>query len=210
MKSMTNMLPLHHPVALFVALGAASGAVSSLLTWVVWEAILPDSPFDLPDPAHLPHGYIPGLVFGLTIGIALVRIGRSSGVRAVLFALGATVSCFVAYMIYFVLPDAGPQVSRLPGYPLAGLVANTIGSMLIAVIGVTLFDFMRQVRPCILIVLIGGALGAASDIFAPVISDIGSGALWKFGAVAFYAVWQGAIAGAMATGLSDTPKEDRG
>lgn len=199
--------PLHHPVLLLGVLGAGSGALSSVLTWVIWEMILPDSPFDMPDPTGLPHGYVPGIVFGIVIGGALVRLGQANGTRAALFALGATVSCFIAYLSYFVLPDTASQIGRMPGYPIAGLVSSTIGSLLIAVTGAALFAFMRQVIPFVLVVVIGGALGAASDLFAPLVSDIGSGTIWKLGAVAFYAVWQGAVAGAMGTGL---PRETDG
>lgn len=199
--------PLHHPVILLAGLGVCSGALSSILTWVIWEMILPESPFDMPDPTRLPHGYVPGIVFGIVIGGALVRLGQANGPRAALFALGATVSCFIAYLAYFVLPDTGPQTGRMPGYPVAGLVSSALGSLLIAVTGAALFRFMRQVRPFVLVVVIGGALGAASDLFAPLVSDMGSGAIWKLGAVAFYAVWQGAVAGAMATGL---PRETDG
>lgn len=193
-------LPLHHPVILFAGLGAASGALSSIITWVVWELVRPDSPFDIPDPARLPHGYVPGFLFGLVIGVALVRLGRATGGRAALFTLGTTASYFAAYMAYFVVPDSG-QAGQIPGYPVAGLVASSLGSVLIAATAAGLFAFMRKLRPFVLVVAIGGVLGGVSDLLAPYVSDFGNGTLWKLGAVAFYAVWQGAVASAMATGL---------
>ncbi len=192
---------LHHPVMLFAALGAGSGALASILTWVIWEAIMPESPFEMPDPTGLPHGYIPGLMFGIVIGTALVRLGRSSGGRAAVFGLGTTLSCFIAYLAYFVVPDSGPQIGRLPAYPIAGLVSSGLGGLLIAATGAALYGFMRKVRPIVAVVVIAGALGAASDVFGPLITDIGGGVVWKLGAVAFYAIWQGAVAAAMATGL---------
>lgn len=207
---MTTTRSLDHPVILFAALGAGSGTLASLLTWVIWEMILPESPFDLPDPTRLPHGYVPGLVFGIVIGAALVRLGRTNGPRAALFALGTTASCFIAYLAYFVLPDTSQQIGRLPGYPVAGLVSSAIGGLLIALTGAALFGFMRQARPIALVVLVSGALGGASDLFAPLVSNIGSGAVWKLGAVAFYAVWQGAVAAAMATGLLPHANSGRG
>lgn len=193
--------PLHHPVMLFAALGAGSGALASILTWVIWEAIMPESPFEMPDPTKLPHGYIPGMTFGVVIGTALVRLGWSSGGRAAVFALGATLSCFIAYLAYFVLPEGGPQVGRLPAYPVAGLVSSALGGLLIAATGAALYGFMRQIRVFVAVVLIAAVLGAASDLFGPIITDIGGGIVWKLGAVAFYAVWQGAVAAAIAIGL---------
>lgn len=193
--------PLHHPVILFAGLGAGSGALASVLTWVIWEAIMPESPFEMPDPTRLPHGYIPGLTFGAVIGTALVRLGHSSGGRAAVFALGATLSCFIAYLAYFVLPESGPQVGRLPAYPVAGLVSSALGGLLIAATGAALYGFMRKVRLFVAVVIIAGALGAASDLFGPLVTEIGGGVVWKISAVAFYAVWQGAVAAALATGL---------
>jgi len=193
--------PLHHPVMLFAGLGAGSGLLASILTWVIWEAIMPESPFEMPDPTALPHGYIPGLMFGIVIGTAMVRLGRSSGGRAAVFALGTTLSCFIAYLAYFVVPDSGPQIGRLPAYPIAGLVSSGLGGLLIAATGAALYGFMRQVRPVVAVVVIAGVLGAASDVLGPLVTDIGGGVIWKLGAVAFYAIWQGAVAAAMATGL---------
>jgi hypothetical protein len=192
---------IHHPVMLFAVLGAASGGLSSIVTWVIWEQIRPESPFDIPDPTGLPHGYVPGLLFGLIIGIALVRLGRTTGTRAALFTLASTASYFAAYMAYFVLPDSGQQMGKLPDYPVAGLVSSALGGFLLAASAAVLFKFMRQVRPFVLVVVIGGVLGGLSDLLAPYVSDIGGGIVWKLGAVAFYAVWQGAVACAMATGL---------
>lgn len=204
MDSIITTRPPRHPVLLFAALGVFSGALSSIVTWVIWESIIPESPFAMPDPVRLPHGYVPGLVFGVVIGIGLVRLGHSNVLRAAVFALGATASCFIAYLGYFVLPATGPLSDRIPAYPVAGLAASALGSLLIAATAAALFPVVRNYRTIVLVVVVGGALGAVSDVFAPVVSEFASGVVWKLGAVAFYAVWQGAVAGALATGVRRT------
>ena len=208
MDKIMTIRTMRHPILLFAALGILSGALSSIVTWVIWESIIPETPFDMPDPIRLPHGYVPGLMFGIVIGFALVRLGHTTVLRGAVFALGATAACFIAFLAYFVIPATGPLIDRMPAYPVAGLVASALGSLLIAITAAALFPVVRNYRTMFLVVVVGGMLGIVSDLSVPIVSDFGSGIVWRLGAVAFYAVWQGAVAGALATGVQQ-PAESR-
>jgi len=133
----------------------------------------------------------PGLSFGLVLGFVLRRSGRLGWPGAGLFALAALAANGLAVMaainVYqFVQPLLGR--AELPSEVLAGLVAGGVGGGLLGRVSAALIPGLRWSR------LLGA--GAVLGLLLPLALDEHLG---PPGLYAFYILWQGGYATALAT-----------
>jgi hypothetical protein len=172
-------------VILFAALGAAIGAAA-----VEFIDLLPN---DQTIQIFRPTFTIPGLVFGVVFGIALLRLKLVRAAGAVAYAAASTLSNMAATTLAVAIDD--PIGSILPNgiaaFGVTGFIAGAVGGGLLA--GVTAL-LIRHLRWPLLIVA-GAVLGA----FLPLIDLSSSG-----GAFLFYAIWQAGYAATLAAILPRT------
>jgi hypothetical protein len=134
----------------------------------------------------------PGLVFGIAFGLLLHRRGRLSRSGAIGYALAAVVGNAVAVTVCISalhpLNDLLPFDNPVLDLAVAGIIAGAAGGALLGVIFRALYRG-GSIRPGI---LVAGALG----MLAPLIISFDAR-----GGFAFYMIWQGGYAAAVAAGL---------
>ncbi len=157
------------PVGRFALLGAVSGSVATTLMQVFPKT-----------------GLLPGLVFGLIIGLALYRGGHAGPRTFAAYVAASTVSylatLYLAIRIYEYLAPMWPT----------GMIAGLFGSACLTGLAAWMFPFVRKFRPIALMLVAGCLLGA--------LLGIGGGFWWG---LVFYAAWQAGYAAAFATALPE-------
>jgi hypothetical protein len=133
----------------------------------------------------------PGLVFGLGFGFVLRRSGRLGWAGAGGFALAALIANLLAVMIavntYQFLHTLLGR-AEIGAEALAGLVAGAVGGGLLGRVTAALIPGLRWLRLL--------AAGAALGLLLPLALDE---TLGPKGLYAFYILWQGGYAAALAT-----------
>ncbi len=167
-------------VGRFALLGAVSGSVATTLIQV-----LPETSLKLFEWLKLsPFSLLPGLVFGLIIGLALYRGGHAGPRAFAAYVAASTVSYLAAFNLAFGIYDhPGPMW-------LTGMIAGLFGSACLTGLAAWMFPFVREFRPIALMLVAGCVLGALLFRF---------GGFW--GMLLFYAAWQAGYAAAFATAL---------
>lgn len=133
---------------------------------------------------------LPGLVFGLAFGALLHRLSLLRHGRAALYVAAATMANAAAVFTAIQSLDIVEAIvgtGRL-GLVLSGVIAGAAGGGLLAA---AVVPPLRIVQ-CLLLAAAGGALGALLPIL------IGAQELGTF---AFYVIWQGGYAAALAATL---------
>lgn len=95
-----------------------------------------------------------GIVFGVFIGVYLVRIGLATATRAMGFALCSMASWMIAFHSAKWLADG-----LNPGLILAGIAAGLLGAGLLAISIAVLFPYFRRRRLVVRTTLVGGVFG---------------------------------------------------
>lgn len=132
-------------VVIMMLLGIVSGVIGNFTGQVKW----------LGGPSSV------GIVFGLIIGVYLVRIGLATMVRAAGFALCSVATWMVAYQTAQKIYEAFPQsITDELKLPFVGLVAGMLGAGLLAAAIAALFPFFRRRRLVVRTALVGAAFGA--------------------------------------------------
>ncbi len=164
----------------FALLGALSGSVATTLIQV-----LPETSLKLFEWLKLsPFSLLPGLVFGLIIGLALYRGGHAGPRAFAAYVAASTVSYLAAFNLAFGIYDhPGPMW-------LTGMIAGLFGGACLTGLAAWMFPFVRKFRPIALMLFAGCVLGALLFRF---------GGFW--GMLLFYAAWQAGYAAAFATAL---------
>jgi hypothetical protein len=184
----------------FLVLGAASGAVSALLTlWQLGGVVAPmlfrtcfgikmsNSCEGIDASVYL----FPGLIFGVFFAAAqrwrgLFDIGRAAALVLVSM-IGNAVATFLCVGLFGVLSETmSISAEELP-LALAGASAGAAGSAVVVFIVRFLATGNRSIRP----ILTGSALG----LLTPLVTDFDFA-----GDLAFYVIWQGGFAAALALG----------
>ena len=182
-------------LATCAGLGMLSGGVAWVLTMLLGEdssaGILRGTPFEVSALT-----VVPGLTFGLVIGL----LWRRRGMASKLGVLGYTVAAGVAYFISFhIAVNVFDRLSGLPGEDVAlvvsGIIAGLIGCCVLGMVTAYLLRVPYQ-SALGLPVLVGGAAGA----FLPLINLPGD---WGF--LAFLVLWQGAYATGLVRLLRPAP-----
>ena len=169
----------------FALLGALSGALTAVALmprpqrWKVeiWDVLVVS-----------PLSIAAGLVFGIIFGAVLRYLGLATPRAAVLYALAATLSYFLAVNLALHLVD------RLEAIWQVGLIAGLVGAACLTALAAWLLPFARRIGPCALMLAAGCGLGALLEI--PLRGDGGFAELFVF-----YGVWQAGYAAAFASAL---------
>ncbi len=180
-------------VVRFALLGGASGAIATTIIyafdWVDlrWRAEFSIEPVEL---VFNPLTLVPGLVFGLAIGLALRRRRHVSGWGYAAYVAASTISYFAAVHLALNIYDA------LDGNMLViGLIAGLLGSACLTAMSLPLFPFLRRLAPCLLLLFTGCILGAL--LAAGPESEF----LTWTKLLILYAGWQAGYAASLATAL---------
>ena len=164
----------------FALLGAVSGSLATTLIQV-----LPNTKYDPMKWFELsPITLLPGLVFGLLIGLALYRGGHAGPRTFAAYVATSTVSYLAAVHLALGIyhhPD--------PMWP-TGMIAGLFGGACLTGLAAWMFPFVRKFRPIALMLVAGCILGALLGII---------GGFWWM--LVFYAAWQAGYAAAFATAL---------
>ncbi len=166
----------------FALLGAVSGSVATTLIQV-----LPNTKYHPVKWLELsPVSVIPGLVFGLIIGLALYRSGHAGPRTFAAYAAASTVFYLAAVNLAFGIYD-------YPGsmWP-TGMIAGLFGGAWLTGLAVWIFPFVRKFRAVALMLAAGCVLGA--------LLGLGGGFWWM---LVFYTAWQAGYAAAFATALPE-------
>lgn len=172
-------------IAGFALLGAISGAVATALLYVDpnWSVRV------LSWLTLAPISSIPGLVFGLIVGLALLRRGLAGPGRYCAYVAASTLSYFAAATLAMeVLADI------LDSNLIIGLIAGLFGSACLTGLSALMFPSVRKLWPYLLMLgagcLLGGLLALPMDGPDTFLS-------WLI----FYAAWQAGYAASLATAL---------
>ncbi len=133
-----------------------------------------------------------GVIFGVVIGLYLLRLGLAGPLRAAAFAVltvGAWVAAERAAVAIFGRLTARDDLFSWPGL-VTGLAAGLIGAGLLVLAIAVLFPFFRDPKRCAATVLVGGAAGALMTLID--LADTG---------LVLFPPWQAAVAFCFALGL---------
>ena len=159
-------------VAGFALLGAASGAGAM---WIV-EALS-----QAQAGIVAIRSAVPGLVFGLLVGGALLRRGLAGPWVYAAYAVASSASCYAA--IYFAVAVYNAFNGNML---LIGFCAGLLGSACLTGVSALLFRSLRRPAPCLLMLGAGCVLG---------------GLLAFYDGLVLFASWQAGYAAALAAGL---------
>jgi len=164
-------------LARFAGLGALTGAIAGVLIAIDfnWASLY----------------VLPGLVFGLAFGALLHRQRLLRSGRAALYVAAATLANAAAVVTAMQSLDTVEAIvgSGRLGLALSGVIAGAVGGGLLAGATVLLLRIARWP----LLVVAGALLGA----LLPILVEGGD----VIGTVAFYILWQGGYAAALAASL---------
>ncbi len=166
----------------FALLGAVSGSVATTLIKVLPETRL--KPFEW--LVLSPGSVVPGLVFGLIIGLALYRGGHAGPRAFTAYAVASTASYLAAINLAFKIVDYADAMW------LTGMIAGLLGGACLTGLAAWMFPFARKFRPIALMLAAGCVLGALLAIID---------SFW--GTLVFFALWQAGYAAAFATALPE-------
>ncbi len=164
-------------VAGFALLGAASGASAALILEALSQAQA--------GIAAIPSA-VPGLVFGLIVGGALLRRGLAGPWVYAAYAVASSASCYAA--IYFAVAVYNAFNGNML---LIGFCAGLLGSACLTGVSALLFRFLRRPAPCLLMLGAGCVLGGLLAL------DEG---------LVLFASWQAGYAAALAAAVPGTPR----
>ncbi len=177
-----------------VVAGVVSGVVSQALLSpgsVPLDWIAPAFSVACEAPDSLPETLAPGFVFALMLSPVLAaRAGIASPFkRALVFVAGGTIAWYAAYRLFLLLADlandlAMPEAMQSTAI---GMIAGMVGALLLCAAVALAFPRTRLVSGTA--VVIAGTLAGAGASFYE---------LCGAGGFAFFALWQGAVAGSVA------------
>ena len=178
----------------FALLGALSGLLGATLIQVLPKTTLrlfEWQPFEW--LALSPGIVIPGLVFGVIIGLALYRGGHAGPRAFAAYVAASTVSYIAAFNLAVgILFSGGSSIW------LIGMIAGLFWSACLTGLAAWMFPFVRKFRPIALMLVTGCALGALLGIIE-IFNFRGLGVFF----VLWLAVWQAGYAAAFATALPE-------
>jgi hypothetical protein len=141
---------------------------------------------------------LPGLVFGVVIGLALHRRRLVSVSQIGIYASAATASHFAGYNLVTKLAgvavlwmNGGDGILRLIW---VGMVAGLLGATCLTVLSLPIFPFIRHWRPCPLMALAGLLLGSLLGVALRM-------GMYPFGLLILYGLWQAGYAAALGTAV---------
>lgn len=129
---------------------------------------------------------IPGLVFGVVIGLALHHRRLASVSQIGIYTSAATASNFAAFNLATNL-NGGTGILDLTWI---GMIAGLLGAACLTVLSLPIFPFSRHWRPCLLMVLAGLLLGGLLGV--ALLKEID-----PFGLLILYGPWQAGYAAAL-------------
>jgi hypothetical protein len=142
---------------------------------------------------------VPGLVFGIVIGVTLRRLGLFRTIHVPLFALAAAGCYHLAFNSAIGLAEwleARPALIGRGSWWLAGAVAGGVGGGSLAALLAIMVPALRDGRRLALLVLVG----AAGGVLLQLLFDTPD-----WGPYVFFGLWQGAYAGCLAAVLPLAP-----
>ena len=144
---------------------------------------------------------LPGLVFGLIIGLALWRRGLASPWIYVAYVAASTVSYYIAFNVWaFSYGDIERFVHGdiVSSHLLTGMLAGLFGSACLTALSALMFPFLRRLTPCLLMLIAGCVLGGL--LFVPSMDEsmiIAGVSSWLI----LFAGWQAGYAASLAVAL---------
>jgi len=132
---------------------------------------------------------IPGLVFGVVVGLVLNRLGQAAARQVILYAGAATVANFAATNLAVNVVQAGGGLDAL----WVGMIAGFAGAACLTALSLPLLPFTRRRRPCLLMLAAGCLLGGLLQV------ALGSGQ--DYGFLILYGAWQAGYAAALGTAV---------
>lgn len=173
----------------FALLGAVSGATASAIAELIPVGIiltrsLGPAEFDLSVGS-----LVPGFVFGVVVGAALVWEGAANPWQFAAYVVASTLSCLAAINLAINLVD------RIDSLIVIGVIAGTFGSASLTGASALMFRFLRRSRPWLMLLAVGGVLGAL--LVDPL-------EFWWL--LALFTLWQAGYAGTLAATLPRRPQ----
>ncbi len=178
----------------FALLGAVSGSVAATLVQVLPKTILRLFEWQPFEWLRLsPGSLLPGLVFGLIIGLALYRAGHAGPRGFAAYVAASTVSYIAAFNLAVGILFSDGSIW------LIGMIAGLFWSACLTGLAACMFPFARKFWPIVLMLVAGYVLGGL----------LGTIEIFDFGGFEVFfplwlAVWQAGYAAAFATALPDT------
>jgi hypothetical protein len=169
----------------FALLGGISGAIATALLYVDPDWSVQAFPWLTLAPINL----IPGVVFGLIVGLALLRRSLAGPGRYGAYVAASTVSYFAAVTLAMEV-----RADIMDSNLLIGMAAGLFGSASLTGLSALMFPFVRKLWPCLLMLGAGCLLGG---LLALPMEGEDSFLNW----LVFYAAWQAGYAAGLATAL---------
>jgi hypothetical protein len=189
------------------ALGMLSGAVA-------WASVLLANLLGESSGLHLsmgvwgifllnPLSLLPGLAFGLAIGLLLHHRGQVEVLRQVGYVAASGLAYFCAYHVAFHIDQTffrwgTPHGEVVVGFVVSGILAGLVGSLLLGLVTIRLLRVPARVVPQ-WSVGVGGAAGVLLEITTHDHTE------WGWSLLAFFVLWQGAYAASLAPLLRAAP-----
>ena len=181
-----------HTVVRFALLGGASGAIATTIIYAFdWADLRWDAEFSIESVGLVfnPLTLVPGLVFGLVIGLALWRRGLAGPRTYAAYVAASTVSYYAAYTLAVeVLAEI------VSGSLVIGMLAGLFGSACLTGLSALMFAFLRRLTPCLLMLFAGCVLGG---LLVVPLDGPDTFLSW----VIFFASWQAGYAASLAVAL---------
>lgn len=180
-----------HPALEIGALGLLSGCLT-VAAFMVVEPPRTEWPIPGTDLALAFDAFsvIPGIVFGVIIGVALLWRGLANAGQVAAYVLAAGVSNFAATNLALNIFEA------VDNSLVIGMIAGLFGAACLTALSIAILPFCRRWPPCLLMVvagcLLGGLLAVPLDRIdgEPIV-------MW----MVLYAPWQAGFAAAFGTAV---------
>lgn len=180
-----------HPALEFGVLGLLSGGLTVGAMMVVepprTEWSIPGTDLALAFDAF---SVIPGFVFGVIIGAALLWRGLANAIQVAAYVLAAGVSNFAATNLALNIFEA------VDNHMVTGMIAGLFGAACLTAFSIAILPFSRRWPPCLLMLLAGCLLGG---LLAVPLNRIDGEPIVMW--LVLYAPWQAGFAAAFGTTL---------
>ena len=187
------------PILAFALLGAASGSFAICLMMIVRNFLAGYPRTEIARLLTAGSVLLPGIIFGLFMGLALVRRGIATWPGCAAYCAASTGSYFAAFAAAVMI------FGGLGSSALTGMVGGLVWAAGLTAAGAAIFPSVRRPVPCRLMVLSGCLLGILLGIVDHPDVRLWDVRLWDM--VAIFAAWQAGYAAAFATALPKTGGE---
>jgi hypothetical protein len=199
----------------FGVLGALSGSlalgglmIAMKLEWLeslwVWQTALPLLGVELKLGLH-PLSLLPGIVFGIIVGGALLWHRLASGIQTTAYVLASGVSNFAATNLAMSIIVA-MKITTYESFGLhlaIGMIAGLLGAACLTALTIAIFPFSRRLWPCLLMLVSGALLGGVLAVTLYLYHVRGGTPILAW--VALFAPWQAGFAAAFGAAV---PRRD--